>query len=280
MVSGEHSSPVTVRGVRIGAYRIDPVIDGEGRQAAAEVFPDVAPEQWEPHRFLLDDAGQLTISVGAFLVRSEDRTVLVDLGYGPGALGRIRTGLLLDSLRALGVTPPQLTDVVFTHLHRDHVGWASVDGVPQFPNATLRCSAADYSYFVLEGEGDPSIGDRLRPCLDRLETFDDEDGALLPGVDTRHAPGHTPGSTVLVLSEGSRRVVVLGDVAHSPVQLLESEWNTLHDVDPALARRTRERLLRELEVEPSPSLAGMHFPGLRFGRLLEAEGRRFWVLDG
>ena len=47
------------------------------------------------------------------------------------------------------------------------------------------------------------------------------------------------------------------------------------DVDPALARRTRERLVRELEADGPPAAAG-HFDGLRFGRLLAAEGRRRW----
>ncbi len=262
--------------MEIGGYRIDPLIDGEGRQPATEVFPDTTPEQWERHRSLLDDAGRLTITVGAFLVRSEESTILVDLGYGPGALGSIGTGRMLDSLRQQGVEPAGVGDVVFTHLHRDHVGWASVDGAPQFPNATFRSSGADYRYFVEEGQGDPSIADLLRPCLDRFETF--EEGGLLPGIDVRPAPGHTPGSTVLVFSAGTRRAVVLGDVAHSPVQLLEPEWDTLYDVDRRLARRTRARVVRELEGEPSTSIAGMHFPGLRFGRLLEAQGRRRWVV--
>ncbi len=261
--------------MEIGRYRIDPAIDGEGRQPAAELFPETTTDQWEPHRELLDEAGRLTMTVGAFVVRSEDRTVLVDLGYGPGALGRIGTGMLLDSLRDLGVEPRQVGDVVFTHLHRDHVGWASLDGVPQFPNATFRCSAADYDYFLTQGNGDPEIAERLRPCLDRFETFDE--GALLPGVDVRPAPGHTPGSSVLVLSAGARRVVVLGDVAHNPVQLVEPQWSTPFDVDPALARTTRGRLLRELQAEPPVSMVGMHFPRLRFGRLVEAEGRRRWV---
>ncbi len=262
--------------MEIGGYRIDPVIDGEGRQPATEVFPETTLEQWQPHRSLLDESGQLTVTVGAFLVRRRDRTMLVDLGYGPGALGKISTGRMLDSLRELGVEPEHVGDVVFTHLHRDHVGWASVEDVPQFPNATFRCTAADFSYFVSEGNGDPSIGERLRPCLAQIETFDE--GVLFPGIDVRLAPGHTPGSAVLVFSAGAQRVVVLGDVAHNPVQLLESEWTTLYDVDPALARTTRQRLLRELETGPSPNLAGMHFPGLRFGRLVEGEGRRRWVV--
>src|SRR3712207_8426554 len=54
-----------------------------------------------------------------------DRTVLVDLGYGPGEVLGVPTGRMLESLRGHGVEPGEVTDVLFTHLHMDHIGWAS-----------------------------------------------------------------------------------------------------------------------------------------------------------
>lgn len=261
--------------MEIGGYRIDPVIDGEGTFPPHEIFPDTTPEQWEVHQPLLDDDGRLEMVIGAFLVQGHDRTVLVDLGHGPGELSGIPTGRMLDSLRALGVEPPDVTDVLFTHLHADHVGWASVDGVPQFPDATFWCGADDYQYFVVE-RNDRFADERLRPCENRFETFDQS--PPLPGITTLHAPGHTPGSTIIVFSGGTERVMMLGDVTHCPVQLLEDEWNTLWDIDPVLARRTRAQVVRELEGDASVAMAGAHFPGMRFGRLLEAEGRRRWVV--
>jgi glyoxylase-like metal-dependent hydrolase (beta-lactamase superfamily II) len=91
------------------------------------------------------------------------------------------------------------------------------------------------------------------------------------------APGHTPGSTILVLSHGAARGLLLGDVVHCPVELLDDEWSGLGDVDPALARKTRNALARELEGTDTP-VAAAHFSGMVFGRLLLAEGRRSWVV--
>jgi glyoxylase-like metal-dependent hydrolase (beta-lactamase superfamily II) len=261
--------------MEVGGYRIDPVIDGQGAHHPGEVFPQVTPEQWEHRRRFLDDAGLLRVTIGGFLLRGHGRTLLVDLGYGPGSIMGIRTGRLLESLHALGSAPDEVTDVLFTHLHVDHVGWASVDGVPQFSRATFRCGAGDYRHFV-EQRADPFADERLRPCADRFEAF--EESPPLPGITTIHAPGHTPGSTVIVVSGAAQRAVLLGDVTHCPVQLLEDEWNTLFDVDPVLARRTRARLLRELEGDPSVVMAGTHFPGMRFGRLLTTGGRRHWAV--
>ncbi len=252
--------------MEIGGYRVDPVVDGEGRLRPDEALPGVPVACWVRHRALLDDGGLLPIVIGGLLLRGHGRTVLVDLGYGPGALGDTPTGRMPGWLRALAVEPADVTHVLFTHLHRDHVGWAANGGVAVFPRARLVCGAADRAYFV-EQRHDPSVVERLGPCTDRLETF--EDGTELPGIAATAAPGHTPGSTVVTVSDGEKRLVLLGDVAHFPVQLLETGWTTPWDIDPALARRTRESLVRVAVDDRSAWLVGAHFPGMRPGRLLD-----------
>jgi hypothetical protein len=82
---------------------------------------------------------------------------------------------------------------------------------------------------------------------------------------------------VIVVSSGPERAMLLGDVVHCPVELVDDEWGALFDVDPALALQTRVALNRELEGSNLP-VAAAHFPGLRFGRLVRAEGRRRWVV--
>jgi hypothetical protein len=72
--------------------------------------------------------------------------------------------------------------------------------------------------------------------------------------------------------------MMLGDVVHCPVQLLDDEWSALFDFDPVMARQTRTRLARELEGDASAVMSGAHFPGMRFGRLLSGQGRRRWVV--
>jgi hypothetical protein len=60
------------------------------------------------------------------------------------------------------------------------------------------------------------------------------------------------------------------------VQLDESTWHSIGDVDPGLADRTRERLWRELEGDGVAG-TGAHFPELRFGRVLNGSGKRWWT---
>ena len=256
----------------MGELEVLPVHDGTARFPATEAFAGTTDEQWRAHRQFLTDDGMLLLELGGFLVRHRDRLVVIDAGVG-SIQGPLAGGAFLDSLAAHGVAPADVTDVLFTHLHFDHVGWATRRGEIVFPNATYRCDRRDWAHFV---GPDPGATRKLSPLESRLETWDDS-GPVLPGIDALAAPGHTPGSTVIVLSSGSQRALVLGDVAHCPVQLVDDEWAIIGDVDEALARRTRTALAREMEGE-GVLAAGIHFPGMRFGRLLSGEGGRRWVV--
>jgi len=266
--------------VQVGNLSVEPIIDGVARLAATDAYrtggggKGSGEQDWAPHRDLLDADGMLELALGGFLVRSGERVVVVDTGVGALERGAFSGGRFLASLAAHGVGPETVTDVVLTHLHFDHVGWTTRHGEIVFPNATYRCDISDWEHFV---GPDPGATRKLRPIEHRLEPWRGS-GPLLPGIDALAAPGHTPGSTIVVLSSGTSRAMLLGDVVHCPVELLDDEWAGIADVDPALALRTRQALVAELEGSETP-VAAAHFPGLRFGRLLGASGRRSWVVD-
>ena len=279
--------------MQVGGLRVDPVHDGVARVKPSEAFAagfggtggkGASDADWDEHRDMLDADGNLEMALGGFLVRGGplgERIVLVDTGFGSLHRGPFIGGELLVSLANLGVHPDDVTDVVFTHLHFDHVGWASADGQPVFKNATIRCDEADWHYFMQQ-EHDAS--DRmvarsqrlLGPVANHVEPYSGS-GTLLPGIDRIFAPGHTPGSSIIVLSDQGERAMLLGDVVHCPMELLDDEWASLGDVDPALARQTRLALNREMEGDPVP-VVGAHFPGLRFGRVLMGEGGKSWAV--
>lgn len=258
--------------MRVGDVEITPLVDGRLVLQATDAYPTTTDADWEPHRRWLDSDGNVDMPIGCFLIRTGARTILVDCGLGPYDFGAFTGGRLLEELRNAGVTPADVTDVVCTHLHFDHVGWATQKGAVVFENATYRWHSADTEHF---GTDERSVR-KLSPLSDRLALFDGQT-TLAPGVDTLPTPGHTPGHTALVVSAPGERVILLGDAVHCPAELSESEWDGMGDVDPVLARRTRERLLTELEASQDP-VAGAHLPGLAFGRIARAEGRRTWVV--
>ncbi|HEY2595897.1 MAG TPA: MBL fold metallo-hydrolase [Chloroflexota bacterium] len=265
--------------MKIGDLVAEPLYDGQMRAPATLFYGGTTTEQWAPHQRFLEPDGMIRFDLGGFLLRGGgDRVVLIDVGIGPRSgpmrdgAGHFEGGEMLKNLAAQHVRPEDVTDVVFTHLHWDHIGWAWNEGAIVFPNATYRCDIRDLEHF----RDNERVRDTLAAIEHRMQTWDGS-GPILPGVDAMSAPGHTPGSTIVVMSSGTARGLLLGDVVHCPVELLDDEWSGVGDVDPELAKRTRAALTRELEGTDTP-VAASHFPGMVFGRLLAANGKRNWVV--
>ncbi|MFD6054522.1 MBL fold metallo-hydrolase [Agromyces sp. NPDC060279] len=262
--------------MRIGAIDVHPLIDGVGREFAGEIISRFSdPDAWRAHPEAFGHDGRWEFPVGGFLVRAGARVIVVDAGVGPMDDGDYAGGGLIDRLADHGVSPRSVTDVVFTHLHFDHIGWASVDGIPTFPGAVHRVHRADWAHFV-EGPGARAdVLEKLRPIEPLLERFD-ADVELVDGVALRWMPGHTPGSTVVELSSEGSRALLLGDVVHSPVQLAERDWTVVWDRDPLAASSARNRLADEAAARGDLVVAA-HLPGQRFGRIVVEDGARRFV---
>ena len=229
------------------------------------------------HQELLAEDGRVHIPIGCFLVRTGGTTMLIDAGMGDVDEGWARGGELPGALRAAGVGPEDIDLVVCSHLHIDHIGWLVVDDAPFFPNATVRYGAGDWQEFVADREAHHRSR-RIMEVLDahgRLNPLDGDMVPIAPGVTGRHTPGHTPGHYGLVVASGEDRAVILGDAVECPLQLEETDFHALSDVDPALAARTREALWRELEGT-SALVTAAHFPGLEFGRVLPGRGKLYF----
>ena len=268
---------------QIGEIDVLAVSDGDGRAPGPLYFQGTTPEQWAPHKRWLDHAGMVVFPFTCFVVRSGGTTVLIDTGLGPIDLYGFRGGQLLNELSAAGVRPEDIDVVFVTHLHVDHCGTVALpEGEAlklTFPRATYRWTADEHAYWSGEAAGQPgpqaqqtrkilkAVGGRFQPA--------DGGDVLAPGINVMATPGHTPGHASVVLSSGSERAFILGDAISCPVQLEEPEWSGLGDIDPKLARRTQEALLREAEGSQA-LLTAAHFPGLTFGRVLRGEGRRYW----
>ncbi|MDQ0029052.1 MBL fold metallo-hydrolase [Arthrobacter bambusae] len=144
--------------MRIGSLDILPIVDGTAREPieAAVSHPD--GKVWDCADHPADEHGRLQFDIGAFLIRFDQRTVLVDAGGGVFSDERATTGQLLNNLRPAGVEPGDVTDVLFTHMHWDHIGWSTTDGKATFENATVRVHQDDWDYFMTGPTAYPSFG--------------------------------------------------------------------------------------------------------------------------
>jgi glyoxylase-like metal-dependent hydrolase (beta-lactamase superfamily II) len=258
---------------------VTPLSDGELHIPAEALLNQPLPLEFA------DAEGLMGVNFGGFLIRTPDHVVVVDTGIGGGAIPELPIGTFPDRLAAAGVRPEDVDTVIFTHLHFDHVGWATDGETVFFPRAAHHAHAVDWAYWVTEANAETGPGrddfgaipapQRLAPLADSIVLHDGEADEILPGVTLRLAPGHSPGHCIVDVSAGGERAVLLADAAHNPAQLLTDDWSSVTDVDPQLARRTRAALAEELAG--SGALITMtHHAGNRFGRLeIEGGGRRW-----
>ena len=264
---------------KIGDLEVLVVSDGTARAPGTMYFQGTTPEQWEPHKRWLDHEGN-------FLVRSAGKTVLIDTGLGQINMMGFTGGSLISELASVGVKPEEIDAVFVTHLHVDHCGTvAHVQGDTArsaFPNATYSWTAEEQSHWTgsvmdsafITADQKAYLKGMFSSVEGRFEPVKDGQ-ALAPGLNVISTPGHTPGHAGVVLSSGADRAFILGDAISCPVQLTETEWSGLGDMDPKLARQSQEVVVREAEATGA-LLTAAHFPGLTFGRVLMGEGRRYW----
>ena len=222
----------------------------------------VFPEPVEQELPGIDGHGDWPLHVHCFLLLVAGQVVLVDAGAGPAgapAAGWLAdSGHLLDDLREAGLAAADVTHVVLTHLHIDHVGWTVREaGSPTFPNARHIVQEAE----LLHLGGRPPYDRHVRP-LREAGLLQPVDGAVrvLPNVDVVPTPGHTPGHQSVVADLGRGRTLVLaGDAFVHPAQLGDPRLAYRHDADPAAAAETRRRLLRRA-AQPGVVLAPAHHP--------------------
>ena len=163
-------------------------------------------------------------------------------------------GSFPERLAAAGVAPEDVDDVIFTHLHFDHVGW-STDGErcsSPTPSTTATRSTGTTGAADADAETGPGREDfgaipapeRLAPLADSIALHD---GRAHRDRPRRHAAARArPHAGALHRRARRRARALLADAAHNPAQLLSDDWTSVTDVDPELARATRAALADEL----------------------------------
>lgn len=273
---------------RVGMVEILKVTETErGRVDPYKFYSNLPRELGERYRdelgpiLMAPDTGELILSYHSYVLRTPQRTILVDTCVGNGKdrasmpdWHRLDTPYL-DRLVEAGVRPEEVDVVLCTHLHADHVGWntRAVDGrwVPTFPNARYVMARAEYAHFATMHEAAGAVpvnrgsfADSVLPVVDAGQAeFVDSDHVVALEPDGRiclePAPGHTPGNVTIAVRGGGREALLCGDVIHHPIQLA-LPWLTLPaDYDPALADATRRALLERCADTGTLMLTG-HFP--------------------
>jgi glyoxylase-like metal-dependent hydrolase (beta-lactamase superfamily II) len=224
---------------------------------------------WLDGQFLPPDVLDWPLNV--VVVRSGDRTILVDAGLGAEFSDFPRAGQTVHRLEAAGIVPESVTDVVLTHMHMDHIGGLLGDGLKDRlrPDLQIHVAAAEAEFWerpdFSHTHMPAPVPDALRSAASRfldeyrsqLRTFETE-CEVAPGVVATRTGGHTPGHSVVRLASGDDRLTFAGDAVFQ-VAFENPEWHNGFEHDPEEAARVRVRLLRELAAT-GEALVATHLP--------------------
>jgi glyoxylase-like metal-dependent hydrolase (beta-lactamase superfamily II) len=216
--------------------------------------------------------GALYLEVDALLVRTGDRVVVIDTG-----LGKRFDGALVRSLALVGVLPAQVTDVLITHAHGDHIGGlAAADGTLTFPNATVRMSKDEWAWASAHPDANhPDAVAIVAAITPKVRAFAPGE-ELAPGVRSVNLAGHTPGHAGYEIASKGKRLLAFGDTAHHYViSLAHPEWPVAFDADAAAAGRTRAATLARL-AKSGELVWSAHYPFPGVGRVVKSGGGYAW----
>lgn len=269
----------------LGAATLTTVSDGNLILPGSFIFDPMPKDQLTP---ILAEYGisdqQLTPECNLALYRDGTNTVLFDVGSGPDFVPS--AGMILDGLDTVGLTPEDITHVVFTHAHPDHI-WGLLDDFdePLFYDATYMMGRAEWDYWwnpetvntIGEARAAFAVGAKRRMEIieDSVAFFDDGD-EVLPGISAISTPGHTPGHMAFEIRQGSDAALVVGDaIGNHHVAFRKPDWESGSDQDAATAVATRRMLFDRLTSEQM-AMVGFHLPGGGIGRAdVDGDGYRF-----
>lgn len=235
--------------------------------------------------------GPARIAANTYAYRAGNRTILFDAGAGTSDFitqAFPTVSELPKDLASTGISAEDVTDIVITHMHPDHVGGLAAGDRMAFPNAHIHIAAAEWGFWNAEGFA-TSAPEGIRPMVANVQSLSNviESNVLLhggsadlgDGLSVLPAPGHTPGHTAIVLDGGREQFVVVGDLTvHEDVHFANPHYGWTLDVDGEQAVATRVSMLDMIATDGLiMSAAHVTRPGL--GRVKrDGSGFRFQPL--
>jgi glyoxylase-like metal-dependent hydrolase (beta-lactamase superfamily II) len=269
---------------------------------APEFLPAATPDMLDEAACLLPGRlsadGRLIMSFHSFVLKTGRATIVIDTCCNKTRPGREQFDQgkadYLQGLADAGVKPEEVTHVMCTHLHWDHVGWNTqlIDGrwVPTFPNARYVMAKREYDHWnavYAKEKGNPanihalSFEDSVLPIMRAAKAIlVADDYEIDHGISLEPCHGHTPGHVVVNVTSNGKKGVFIGDAIHHPIQLLFPDLSTRADSDQDAARLSRRTLI-EKHADTGNLVLPHHFSAPSSGTIERAgAGFRLSFIEG
>lgn len=253
---------------RIGSFEVTTILDG-GRPGdgphptfGADQPPEAMAELMEANLLPTDKFVNMFTPT---LINTGTELILFDTGLGEGAR-EAGTGQTRARLEASGYSPDEVSIVVITHFHGDHIGGLMEGNQPAYPNARYVTGQAEYDFWTaperLSGPTEHNarnVEAKVKPLAEKM-TFLGDGSEVTSGITGKAAFGHTPGHMIfMVESDGKQLVLIADSCNHFVASMQRPDWHVAFDMDKQQAVETRKRVLDMLATDRLP-FVGYHMP--------------------
>ena len=261
---------------RVGDFEVTALLDGYFELPTNIIlgYDQNAAKEATKKSYRRFTTGSVPVPVNGYVINTGKEMILLDAG-APAFISPT-LGQLTANMEAAGIKPKDITTVLLTHTHPDHVAaLAGKDGNRYFANATLMCSQAEWSYIHNDDIRKNAPKDFremidyarsvLAPYKDNRKLFTGKQ-ELLDGITSSPLPGHTPGHTGYEIHSKGERLFFWGDVIHfSTLQFANPDWKIVFDADVEQANKSRRAILARASADQM-AIAGAHidFPGIGY----------------
>lgn len=228
--------------------------------------------------------GTYPSAVNAFLVKMDGKNYLIDTGFGRN---------LKVNLKSANVTSEDITTVIITHMHGDHIGGMLIDDRKAFPNANVIIGDVEKNYWTSDVEKNKLPAGRQGNFMSARKVIDvyknnlnvvsaEEIGKkTADGIYFIKAYGHTPGHMGCLIRSAGKELLIWADLAHvMALQMPYPQIAVTYDVIPEMAIESRKVILKYVADKNIP-VAGMHvpYPGIGKVEALPEGGYKFIPAD-
>jgi len=248
--------------MKIGKYDLYSVETSEFGLDGGAMFGIIPKPVWEK-KVSADESNRVNMVTRSLLLVSDEKKILIDTGNGTKweekykQIYDINTDQynIEKSLGKYGFSSEQITDVICTHMHFDHIGGntkiKSGEVVPTFPNAKYWISQENWKLANHPSQKDAgSFIEHDWKVLAENQMIEIIDGRepFIEGIETFVTHGHTPGLLHPIVSDGSNKLFYGADIfpmaAHIPIP-----WVMAYDVQPVVTMEEKQKLLQKMGCE-------------------------------
>lgn len=248
-------------------------------------FGIVPRELWEKEK-PANARHRIKMSLTCPLILTGKEVILVDTGIGNRLSEREQqiyapepSDRLVNGLRQLGLAPEDVTHIVFSHLHFDHIGGVidkSATGAIRsiFPNACFYMQKKEWDLALAPTDERLAAAYRHAPeCLRALEkvTLVDGDTEIVSHVRTAISGGHTDLHQCVIVEAGGTGLIHLGDIVPTTSHL-RLAWNAAYDTNPLGTIAAKKRFFAEARTK-NLWVSFSHDDKVAAGLLAQEEGK-------